>query len=147
MNKCSISEEETTKALNALYQLPVPEGHNSVQGQYNGVASGKASADVRHPDQSHEHSLVMPNIGRKKHGSKDTSNAIDNTIPTPPPNSMKRNQQSSVKIRSSTDANKVAFPDTSKSTDLVNEKKWSKQKEQHKVLESYSGEGITLSYF
>lgn len=145
MNKCSISEEETTKAMNALYQHPVSEGQNSVQGQYDGVATGKVSAGVRHPDQSHERSLAMPSTGRKKHGPKDTLNAFGNTILTPPPSTMKRDQQTSVKSRNLTDANKVTFPDTSKSTDFVTEKNQRKQKGQHKVLESHSGEGIILS--
>lgn len=153
MNKCSISEEETTKAMNALYQHPVSEGQNSVQGQYDGVATGKVSAGVRHPDQSHERSLAMPSTGRKKHGPKDTWNAFGNTILTPPPSTLKRDQQTSVKSRNLTDAksrnltdaNKVTFPDTSKSTDFVTEKNQRKQKEQHKVLESHSGEGIILS--
>lgn len=33
MNRCDISEEETTSALHALYQIPPPENQNGVQYQ------------------------------------------------------------------------------------------------------------------
>ncbi|XP_038991746.1 cysteine-tryptophan domain-containing zinc finger protein 7-like [Hibiscus syriacus] len=36
MNRCDISEDDTTKALNALYQVPVAENQNNSQNHANG---------------------------------------------------------------------------------------------------------------
>ncbi|KAK9280814.1 hypothetical protein L1049_003703 [Liquidambar formosana] len=40
MNRCNFSEEETTKALIALYQVPASEGQNNLQNHPDGIVSG-----------------------------------------------------------------------------------------------------------
>ncbi|XP_034685577.1 uncharacterized protein LOC117914375 isoform X2 [Vitis riparia] len=79
LNHCDISEEETTKALNALYQLSIPESQTSMHNHVNGIASGVTLDDVRHPGQNHQNpsSHDMPNEGKKKYGCKKMSNAGD----------------------------------------------------------------------
>ncbi|XP_077240735.1 cysteine-tryptophan domain-containing zinc finger protein 7-like [Tasmannia lanceolata] len=152
MNKCTISEEETTKALNALYQVPVPDSQNNLHSQHDGPASGIALTDLQHFDQSNELSLhSMPSGGKKKHGSKDASNALSHATPIHLPNSTKKSQLGPVKGRSLNDsnhyplesnpANKIAFQHTSQSNDFGVEKHIHKQKEKHKLLDRYSDGG------
>ncbi|XP_057959592.1 cysteine-tryptophan domain-containing zinc finger protein 7-like [Malania oleifera] len=73
MNRCDISEEETTKALNALYQLPLPENQNNTHNHANGTAFGIMTADTQQLDQNHHNfsSNAMHNKVKKKHGSKE----------------------------------------------------------------------------
>ncbi|XP_077223861.1 cysteine-tryptophan domain-containing zinc finger protein 3-like [Tasmannia lanceolata] len=159
MNKCTISEEETTKALNALYQIPVPvsDGQNSLHSQHDGATSGIALTDLRHLDHNHElssHSMLSggkkkhgSNGGKKKHGSKDISNALIHVSLTHLPNSSKNSQLGSIKSRSLNDVNhyplesnptnKVAFQHTSKSNDFHKHK----QKEKHKLADRHSHGG------
>ncbi|KAF3456193.1 hypothetical protein FNV43_RR00843 [Rhamnella rubrinervis] len=77
MNRCDISEEETTKALHALYQLPVSDHQNSLQNQANGSASGVTAVDFQHLGQNLQNinSNAIPNRGKKRHGSKEIPNS------------------------------------------------------------------------
>ncbi|KAL0537969.1 hypothetical protein IC582_026963 [Cucumis melo] len=43
MNRCDISEEETTEKLYALYQLPLPQSGNAFQNHANGLISADTS--------------------------------------------------------------------------------------------------------
>ncbi|XP_058076583.1 cysteine-tryptophan domain-containing zinc finger protein 7 isoform X2 [Magnolia sinica] len=151
MNKCTISEEETTKALNALYQVPITENQNNPHSRYDG-ASGMTVADVRHPDQSHEFgSQAMPGGGKKKHGSKDASSALSHSTLTHVPNAIKKTEQASVRSRSlddvnhypleSNSGNKAAFQHVNKSNTFAIEKHQHKHKEKHKLSERYSDGG------
>ncbi|XP_057964806.1 cysteine-tryptophan domain-containing zinc finger protein 7 [Malania oleifera] len=142
MNKCSISEEETTKALFALYQLPAPESQNNLHGHAGGVVSAASLADVRNLDQNYQnHFRAEPSSLKKKHGLKEMSNATNQDGP------MKKNLQASVKSRSLNDVNQsplVNEPDFqhfSKSGDPPMEKHKYKQKEKHKLLEHKSDGG------
>ncbi|KAK9292421.1 hypothetical protein L1049_020391 [Liquidambar formosana] len=74
MNNCSFSEEETTNALNALYQVPIPEIQNNQKSYPDGAASGVPLADIRNLNQNHiDHSFnVAPGDGKKKRGSNST---------------------------------------------------------------------------
>ncbi|KAA8548500.1 hypothetical protein F0562_000233 [Nyssa sinensis] len=73
LNCCDISKEETTKALNTLYQVPLPESQNDLQKHAHRTALGVTSADVRHFDHTHQNlsSHAMPNRGKKKNVSKE----------------------------------------------------------------------------
>ncbi|KAL4309994.1 hypothetical protein GQ457_01G053600 [Hibiscus cannabinus] len=97
MNHCSIDEEETSKAVFALYQVPPVEN----QSNPGNVMSRLPSADALKPYQNQQTfgSRAMPPAGRKKHGLKEISNAMDNNEPTP----MKNYLQSSVRSRSLSD--------------------------------------------
>ncbi|CBI36808.3 unnamed protein product, partial [Vitis vinifera] len=78
MNRCSVSEEETTNALNALYQVPVPVPEvQTIQPVHtHGAASGATLADARNLGQNHQyHSFDAASSGGKtKHGTKPVSN-------------------------------------------------------------------------
>ncbi|XP_058082788.1 cysteine-tryptophan domain-containing zinc finger protein 7-like isoform X2 [Magnolia sinica] len=139
MNSCTFSEEETTKALNALYvPVPVPESQNNIHGQYNVSASGMVLADMRHLDQSHElGSHAMPSAGKKKHALKDMPSAPSHVSLTHIPISNKKNQQAAAKSISLNDVNQPP----SKSNDFAAEKPRHKQKEKSKLPECYSDGG------
>ncbi|KAK6937422.1 Zinc finger, CW-type [Dillenia turbinata] len=151
MNRCSISEEETTKALIAYYQVPVavPEKQTNMQSQLNGNASGLTMTNIRHLDQTHQHSSInMPSSGKKKHGSKELSYSSSQDDPTELSNYKKKTVHSSMKRRSLNDINQspqVNSLDTKQSTPsngLVVEKRH-KQKEKQKLLDGYSDGGDT----
>ncbi|XP_039048237.1 cysteine-tryptophan domain-containing zinc finger protein 3-like isoform X3 [Hibiscus syriacus] len=139
MNHCSIDEEETTKAVFALYQVPAVEN----QSNPGNIMSRLPSADALKPDQNHQAfgSRAMPPAGRKKHGLKEISNAMDKYAPTP----MKSNLKSSVRSRSFSDRTQspvVGEPGLHNLSkrDLPVKKKKNKQKDKHKLLEhSYDG--------
>lgn len=141
MNRCSVTEEETTKALIALYQLPAPESQANPNSNPGGFFSGATLANFRHPDQN-----LRDSSGKKKHGLKVTSNAANKDSPTQLSNSMKKNMQVSVKSRSLNDVNNsplVNDPDSqqlSKSNDLENQKH--KYKEKNRVVEPRAFGGI-----
>ncbi|XP_010269447.1 PREDICTED: uncharacterized protein LOC104606096 [Nelumbo nucifera] len=138
MNRCNISEEETTKAVQV--PLPLP---GDLQGQPGLPASGLNLADLRHLDQNNQDSslLGLSAGGKKKHGPKE-ANAVSQTGSMNFPNSSKKNQQFSVKSRSLNDvtqsplepspANRPGFQNLSKSGDFTREKHLHKQKEKHK---------------
>ncbi|XP_022721726.1 uncharacterized protein LOC111279098 isoform X2 [Durio zibethinus] len=77
MNRCDISEEETTKALNALYQVPVAENQNDPRNHANETTSVVTSAHLRHLDQNNSsvYSHVSSIRGKKKHGLKEVPKA------------------------------------------------------------------------
>ncbi|GLT60863.1 hypothetical protein SLA2020_336070 [Shorea laevis] len=64
LNHCNISEEETTKALNALYQLPVSESQTNLQNHVSGTALGGYLGGVQHLDQNVSAQAVS-NQGKK----------------------------------------------------------------------------------
>lgn len=74
MNCCDISEEETTKALYALYQLPIPENQLGTQNHADRPATGVHSVDEHLLNQNYENVGFDYNaIGRKKtHKTKET---------------------------------------------------------------------------
>lgn len=97
MNRCSISEEETTKAVLALQQTfpsaPVHGGQNS-QNRYSGVVSSGV-ADAWHVDQ-----CIQDAGGRKNHGIKDVYNAFSHNGSSPYSDSKKKIFQAPVETQS-----------------------------------------------
>ena len=91
MNRCDISEEETTKALHALYQLPLPDSQN----HGSKTAAGVSSTDARHFDQNYLNlsSNGMPSQRKKKQGSKAARYAASNGGPIQIPCLTKKNRQ------------------------------------------------------
>ncbi|KAJ9693081.1 hypothetical protein PVL29_011993 [Vitis rotundifolia] len=132
MNRCSISGEETTKSQHNLQSRP------------DIVVSGVTLAGVGHPDQNHQisGSNTMLSSGKRKHESKEISNANNHDGPAQFSSSLKKNLQTSVKSRSLNDvnqsplANELDFQHLSKSSDLALEEQRLKQKEKHKALRS-----------
>ncbi|XP_059659524.1 cysteine-tryptophan domain-containing zinc finger protein 7 isoform X2 [Cornus florida] len=152
MNRCSFSEEETTKALIALYHVPAPESQNNRHDHLGGVVSGVTSFDARHFGQHLQNfdSHIVPSGGKKKHGLKEVSNATNQDGIAQFPNSRK-NLQASVKSRSLNGGNQSPtvsereFQQVSKSGSIVVEKQGHKQKEKNKLHEHYSNGGDTKS--
>lgn len=77
MNSCDISEDETTKALYALYQMPMSEGQNNLQTHASETAFGESSAESSADalkfglNQKNSSSDVLPDRGMKKHVFKE----------------------------------------------------------------------------
>ncbi|KAK9018318.1 hypothetical protein V6N11_001294 [Hibiscus sabdariffa] len=145
MNHCSIDEDATTKAVFALYQVPAIEN----QSNPGNIMSRLPSAEALKPDENQQSfgSRAMPPAGRKKHGLKEISNAVDKDGPSP----MKNNLQSSVRSRNLSDraqspvVGEPGLHHLSKQ-DLPVEKKKYKQKDKHKLLEhSYDGGDVKTS--
>ncbi|KAK6940935.1 Zinc finger, CW-type, partial [Dillenia turbinata] len=145
MNRCSISEEETTKALIAYYQVPVAgsENQNNMRSQLNGNASGLTMTNIRHPDQNDRHiSINMPSSGKKKHGSKELSCSSSQDDPAQLSNYKKKTVHSSMKSRSLNDVNGLDTKQSTPSNGLVGDKRH-KQKVKQKLLDGYSDGGDT----
>ncbi|KAF8401520.1 hypothetical protein HHK36_012460 [Tetracentron sinense] len=153
MNRCNISEEETTKALNALYQIPAPESQNNMHSDPDRTALGGTVVDVRHFDYNPQDfsSHAVPSGGKKKYGSKGISIATSHSGLTQFSDFEKKNQHASVKAKSLNDANEFllesnpanepGFQHLSKSSNLAVEKHKHKQKEKQKLLERYPDGG------
>ncbi|XVE73269.1 hypothetical protein DITRI_Ditri11bG0103700 [Diplodiscus trichospermus] len=140
MNRCSVDEEETTKAVFALYQVPALESQTNT----GSIMSRLPSADALQPDQNQPSfgSHALPPAGRKKYGLKEISNAMDKDGSTP----MKKSMQSSVRSGSLTDLTRspvVGEPGLQhlSKCDLPVEKHKNKQKEKYKVSEHSSDGG------
>lgn len=98
MNHCDISEEETTKALYALYQLPVTEGQNNLQSYANGPASVITLDHGQHLDQKHQSpDSAAISVRAKKRACDNGGIQISNTT--------KNRLQDSVKNRSLNEKN------------------------------------------
>lgn len=151
MNRCSVTEEETTektKALIAQYQVPVPGNQNNHPSNPGGFMEGVAQANFRHPDQNPQNFGLhaMPSGGKKKNGLKELSEASDKDGAVQLPNSMKKNIQSSLKSKSLNDVNQSPplnepnFQQLSNSGGMAVEKRKHKYKEKQKKLgSSYDG--------
>lgn len=147
MNKCSISEEETTRALYEFYGMPVPERQNHGHGNTIG---GIATSGIAHPPSHtlHVTSFSEHNGGKKKHRLKEMSDAVSSDDIPQLSGSIKKKVTKSGKDRSLSDVNQSrqvsepGFQKVSRSTDLTPEKFQHKQKEKHRSLDHFSDGGI-----
>ncbi|PSR92628.1 MORC family CW-type zinc finger protein, partial [Actinidia chinensis var. chinensis] len=143
MNRCDISEEETTKALHALYQLPLPDSQNHIQNHGSNIAAGVSSTDTCHFDQNYWNfsSNGLPNQRIKKQGSKAAPYAASNGGPIQISGLTKNIRKDAGKRRSLNDMNEP-FPESnmmsnssvrnlSKSCNFPVDKSTHKQKEKH----------------
>ncbi|KAJ1427281.1 Zinc finger, CW-type [Sesbania bispinosa] len=107
MNRCNISEEETTKALYALYQMPISEGQINTQSHPIGPETGLSSADALQFGLNHKKSSsdVMSDRGKKKHGIKEKTKLGISSNMHQLSNTAKINARESGKNRSSVDVN------------------------------------------
>lgn len=143
MNRCSVSEEETTKALKTLYQLPAPESQNNLHNNPGGYFLEATLANFKDPDKTPLNFGLHTSLGngKKKHMTNKEG-------PTQLSNSLKKNMQASVKSRSLNDVNNsplMAEPDLqqpSKSSDLSVEKQKYKHKEKLRLVELPTDGGI-----
>ncbi|EOY06471.1 hypothetical protein QUC31_016266 [Theobroma cacao] len=128
MNRCDISEEETTKAFNALYQVPVTKNQNNPQNHANGITSLAAPAHLQHLDQNNSSfNSQVPSIqGKKKYGLKEVRKAGISGL-SQMSNSKKNQQQESLKSRSLNDMTHVPVE-----SNLMKKSRF-QQKEKHSV--------------
>ncbi|OIV95409.1 hypothetical protein TanjilG_06278 [Lupinus angustifolius] len=105
MNRCSFSEDETTKALFALCQGPPPEGQSNLKNVSGSVVVGGTMATVQRPDvhQLNNGQHAVP--GGKSKIVKDMSNSANKDDFSPLSPAIKKNLQSSVKSKSLNDVN------------------------------------------
>ncbi|KAK8548721.1 hypothetical protein V6N12_061627 [Hibiscus sabdariffa] len=101
MNRCDISEDETTKALNALYQVPVAENQNNPQNNANGSMPLVTSAQPQHLDQNRTrfNAQALSIQGKKNRGLKEVQK-VGNSGLNQMSNSKKQQQQESLKSKS-----------------------------------------------
>ncbi|XVF21909.1 hypothetical protein REPUB_Repub12eG0129600 [Reevesia pubescens] len=144
MNCCNVEEDDTTKAVFALYQVPALESQTNLQSNPDNIMSRLPSADALQPDQNQQSfgSHAMPAAARKKHGLKEISTAMDKDGPSP----VKKNIMSSVRSGSLTDVTRspvVGEPGLQhlRKCDSPVEKHKNKQKEKHKLSEHSSDGG------
>lgn len=139
MNRCSVSQEETTKAVTSHFPGPAATVNGFHPAQPGGF----------HPEPMPVEPLNCPQAGvKKKHGIKDLLNEPKQEKPSVSSNSSKRNLQSSNKTRSLNGANEspivneLEFQDSGHSSSLIADKHRSKHKEKNKIREKFVDEGI-----
>nr|CAD1828425.1 unnamed protein product [Ananas comosus var. bracteatus] len=133
MNSCNISEEETTKALNALYMVPAPESAVVLDARHDLPASSVTMAGAQPSNQRSEHNMLsMGTSVRKKYGPKDGIPNQSSLMQVS--NSLKKNPQVSMKN------SKTAVGLESKSLDFTQEKEKPRPKK-HKNLEIHPDGG------
>ncbi|ONK62974.1 uncharacterized protein A4U43_C07F10090 [Asparagus officinalis] len=136
LNKCGISEEETTKAFHALYLVPAPETGANLNGHHD-VAALNATSSTHHFDRRFDHDIQsMSAIGKKKSGLTSASNVPKSSV-------SKKSHQASVKSRSLTDvtefpletnsSGKAGLGLTNKSVDFTAENHKHRQKDKHEI--------------
>ncbi|KAK6130516.1 hypothetical protein DH2020_035744 [Rehmannia glutinosa] len=97
MNRCDISEDETTKALHASYLVPLPENQLSFQAHADGTMAGVNSASAHHFNQNHSNCASGQ---MKKQKQRENRNAI-NMRDSVPSNGKKQLQRLAVRNESS----------------------------------------------
>ncbi|MCD7460186.1 hypothetical protein HAX54_043035 [Datura stramonium] len=111
MNRCDISEEETTRALHALYQMPLPDNLNSLQNHAGRSVAGVVSADMHGLGGNSQMagSDYMASGGKKKHKLRENTSSNHGPVLTTKSNL----QHELVKSRSSKNVNQpVAEPNS-----------------------------------
>jgi len=106
MNRCSFSEDETTKALSSLYQVHSLDAQSNPQNISRSVMVGGTGSTFQHPGQRHLNNDLHAVPGGKKKIAKEISNSSNKDGVSHPSYSIKKNMQSSVKSRSLNDVNK-----------------------------------------
>ncbi|KAJ1412647.1 Zinc finger, CW-type [Sesbania bispinosa] len=106
MNRCSFSEDETTKALIALYQGPPLDGQRNLQNVSGSVMVGGTMATFQHPDQHQLNNDLNAVPGGKKKIVKEILASTNKDGFSQSSYSLKKNSQSTVKSISLNDVNK-----------------------------------------
>lgn len=106
MNRCSFSEDETTKALFPLYQAHSLDAQSNPQNISGSVMVGGTGSTFQHPGQRHLNNDLHAVPGGKKKIAKEISNSSNKDGVSHPSYSIKKSMQSSVKSRSLNDVNK-----------------------------------------
>lgn len=106
MNRCSFSEDETTKALFSLYQGHSLDAQNNLQNVSGSILVSGTGATLQHPGQRQLNNDMHAAPGGKKKVVKEISNSSNKEGVSQSSHSIKKNPQSSVKSRSLNDVNK-----------------------------------------
>lgn len=136
MSRCDISQEETTNALYALYQPPLPDSQNNLHYQAKG-SSRLTSVDPGHFDKNYQKHNSNDDSNRvtKKYGLKKLSNVGSSSIPTESSLHEPTNNRSLNDINKPPIENKLVKKSKphymSQPDNLVTGKKMSKQSEKH----------------
>ncbi|KAI7740838.1 hypothetical protein M8C21_020158, partial [Ambrosia artemisiifolia] len=146
MNRCSTSEEETTKAITSRFPGPI-QGSQPVHpvGPHLGVIS---------LDGTHQHfgSEIRSSSVKKKHGLEDLTNEAKRDRPSLSSNSSKKKLHSSYKTRSVNGMNRssavteVEFQDSGQSRDVIVEKDILKPEEDNKICKNFADEGNIIHH-
>ncbi|XP_073226267.1 cysteine-tryptophan domain-containing zinc finger protein 3-like isoform X2 [Cicer arietinum] len=122
MNSCHFTEDQTTKALYALYGIPFPVDQNNLQTDASDTAFGVGSADGSQFGLHHRKSSSDALLERrkKKHVFKEKMMSGVNNDILPLSNSGKISAQASGKNRSLNDVNQ--HPTDSKSMKMMSSK-------------------------
>ncbi|CAI9765879.1 unnamed protein product [Fraxinus pennsylvanica] len=88
LNRCDISEDETTKALYALYKVPFPDNQSNLQTHADKITNGVASGGGHRFSQNHQNfdSDQIADEGKKKRKFKETPNTDGISDPIPSSN-------------------------------------------------------------
>ncbi|KAL2464044.1 uncharacterized protein Fot_52000 [Forsythia ovata] len=107
LNRCDVSEDETTKALYALYQVPFPENQSNLQTHADKITNGVASGGGHCFSQNNQNfdSDQIVDEGKKKNKFKETPHTDGISDPIPSSNFNKNFQLQPVKNRSLKDVN------------------------------------------
>ncbi|KAL2534625.1 CW-type domain-containing protein [Abeliophyllum distichum] len=99
LNRCDVSEDETTKALYALYQVPFPENQSNLQTHADKITNGVASSGGHCFSQNHQNfdSDRIVDEGKKKNKFKETPHTDGISDPIPSSNFNKNFQLQPVK--------------------------------------------------
>lgn len=98
MNRCGVSEEETTNALRALYQLPVSENHNVQQTYPVCTTSPITLVGAQHNLDQNPQDLSFCDE-KKKLGTKKLSYPVHPSASKKQVNSIMKNEQAIVKSK------------------------------------------------
>ncbi|KAI3506667.1 hypothetical protein L1887_21230 [Cichorium endivia] len=133
MNRCSISEEETTKAITSRFPGPSVQGSQPVHPDGNGT-------------HKHTGSQIPVASIKKKHGLKDVSNEAKQDKPSMSSNSSKKNLNTSYKSRSLNAPNRsplngMEFQDSGQSRRMIVEKDRQNQKDNNNPRQNFLDEG------
>lgn len=97
MNRCDISENETTNAVHASYLVPVPENQHNFQAHADGAMAGVISASAHDFDQNHQN-CASDQMKKQKVKEKQNTLSMKYALPS---NVKKQMQRLAVKNGSS----------------------------------------------
>ncbi|CAA7406031.1 unnamed protein product [Spirodela intermedia] len=146
MNKCSISEEETTRALHASYQAPLAENQITLNAPGSQAASGAFFINGQYADQNHHTGFQLAaDYGKKKHSTKDVpshgtqlADCVKNRHASFESVSLTENQVNS------NGSSKYSFEHMSKSAEFNFEKVKERGKKKHRTIEQCSTGGEVI---
>lgn len=145
MNRCIVSEEETTRAIYEMFHVPVPDAqkNTSLTSDLIGINFASYQDSNKNLGSCSPQALSLSSVEKKKHGIKKASFPRNKDGPAQTSDSEKKLIESS-NSRSLNDVNRTSLENEadvwriSKSHDLEAEK----HSHKHKIRERHSSGGI-----